>query len=509
MMTKTFFRPMTIKDIILKNWEKNDFISLSLDIKLKNKILEETSFLDKYYTKIQLRHRAYVIVNDITKDNIPRCKCGCNQVCALDLTCAINGFRKYSGSTCSRKSKTVPIEILNKLKNKNWLYEERIIKQKSIECIANELNISSIPVKKWLKNHGIDSMFDGRKRNTTANLILQNQEQLEKLYNSGLTCDQIAEQITTTKSTVSKWLRYYGIETRTSNEYDRKVNKISSEEKNVVDYIKSIYFGEIQTSNRSILKGKELDIYLPEKNIAIEYNGLYSHSYKPWETKECLIKDSRYHINKTLACEKNDIQLIHLYSDEWNYKRKIIESVLRSKLGLNQTIYARKCKIINVDTHTKNLFLNQFHIQGEDKSRIKLGLIYDTELICVMTFCHSRFNKQYEWELSRFCSKSNCNIIGGFSKLLAHFKDYNLGSIISYADRRYSNGNVYSKNGFNLIHVNPPSYYYVDKNYTKRYNRMKFQKKYIGAYDCTEYEKARELGYNKIFDCGTLAFELI
>jgi hypothetical protein len=147
-------------------------------------------------------------------------------------------------------------------------------------------------------------------------------------------------------------------------------------------------------------------------------------------------------------------------------------------------------------------------MQGEDKSKIKLGLIYENDLMCVMTFTHSRFNKKYQWELSRFCTKSGYNVVGGFSKLLTYFRKFNIGSIISYADLRYSDGNVYQKNGFDLIHINSPSYYYVDKGYLKRYNRMGFQRKHIGAYDCTEYEKARELGYNKIFDCGTLAFGL-
>ena len=86
-------------------------------------------------------------------------------------------------------------------------------------------------------------------------------------------------------------------------------------------------------------------------------------------------------------------------------------------------------------------------------------------------------------------------MIGGFSKLLKAFIEVYKSSIISYADRRYSNGNVYSKNGFQLVRVNKPSYYYVDKNFLRRVNRMRFQQKYIGAYDCTEYEKARELGF--------------
>lgn len=147
-------------------------------------------------------------------------------------------------------------------------------------------------------------------------------------------------------------------------------------------------------------------------------------------------------------------------------------------------------------------------MQGEDKSSVKLGLEYNGDVIAIMTFAKSRFNKGYNWEFTRFCVKGGVSVVGGFSRLLKAFRGAYKGSIVSYADRRYSNGNVYNTNGFNLIGVNKPSYYYVDKNYLRRYHRMRFQKKYIGAYDCTEYEKARELGYEKIFDCETLAFGL-
>jgi transposase-like protein len=499
---------MSLKDILLQNWGKNEFISLSLNTKIKNEILQQTSFLDKYYSKIQLRNRAYTIIHNITEENLPQCKSNCGKPVALDLTNAIQGFREYCGSECSRKDKTISKDILKNLKDKNWLYDQRIIQQKSIEFIGKELGISHVPVQKWIRHHKIDDMIDGRKRNSTANIVLQNKSQLQQFYDSGLTCEEIAEKITSTKSTVSRWLRYYEIEIRSSNSYERKVNKVSLEEQSLYNFISSIYDKDIQCSNRSILSGQELDIYIPDKNIAIEYNGLYSHSYKPWESKSSLIKDSKYHLNKTNKCKEQGIQLIHLYSDEWLLKRKIVESVIKSKLNLNQKIYARKCNIIQIDTHTKNIFLNQYHMQGEDKSKIKLGLIYENDLMCVMTFTHSRFNKKYQWELSRFCTKSDYNVVGGFSKLLTYFRKFNIGSIISYADLRYSDGNVYQKNGFDLIHINSPSYYYVDKGYLKRYNRMGFQRKYIGAYDCTEYEKARELGYNKIFDCGTLAFGL-
>ncbi len=358
----------------------------------------------------------------------------------------------YANSNCSRKSKTISSESKNKLDNYEWIYDQRIIQKKSIEQIAKELSISTIPVVKYLKKHKIHGLIDSRRRNSHSTSILSDKEKLEELYKTGLTCDEIGEQIGVAKSTVARWLNIY--------------------------------------------------------EIAIEYNGLYSHQHRPSESKECLIKGKSYHLNKTLMCEKQGIQLLQFYSDEWLLKGNIVKSVISSKLNINEKIYARKCKKVIVDTYTKNEFLNRNHMQGEDKSKIKIGLTYEDELVCVMTFCKSRFNRGYEWELSRFSNKIGVNVIGGFSRLLSWFREDYEGNIVSYADKRYSNGNVYYKNGFDNIRVNGPSYYYIDRNCDKRYNRMMFQKKLIGAYDCTEYEKARELGYNKIYDCGTICFGL-
>lgn len=497
---------MNLQLLIQDNWEKSKFISISLNPSIRGLIETETSFLNSYYSNIPLRTRAYVILHSFNESTLPKCKCGCGKPCAINKTYSEQGFREYANSTCSRKSKTISSDSKSKLENYEWIYEQRITLKKSIEQIAEELNISTIPIVKYLKQHNLDKLIDARRRNSITATILSDKEQLQSLYIKGLTCEEIANQLSTTKSTVSRWLKIHQIQTRDSNSYERKVKRISKEENTLYEYILSIYNGEVKQSNRSILKGKELDIYIPDKKIAIEYNGLYSHYYRPDERNESLIKGSSYHLNKTIECKKQGIQLLQFYSDEWNYKQDIVKSIISSKLRLNKSVYARQCNKIIVDVNIKNKFLNDNHIQGEDKSRIKLGLEYNGELICLMTFCKSRFNRNYEWELSRFCTKKGYNVVGGFSRLLKWFKDSYTGSIVSYADRRYSQGDVYLKNGFNVIKVNKPSYYYVDNNCLKRFNRMKFQKKLIGAYDCTEYEKARELGYNKIYDCGTICF---
>lgn len=499
---------LNLKELIRSNWDKSNFIKMSLNQSLRDEIIKQTLFLDQYYSDVPLRTRSYVILNDIKEDTIPKCKCNCGKVCAIDRTYTENGFRLYADANCSRKDKTIDKNIEKKLKNYDWIFNERVTQKKSIEQIANELKISTIPVVKYLRFHKIDNLMDARRRNSAANIILNDEARLKELYDSGLTCEEIGENLGVTKSTISRWMLIYNIESRNPNSYERKIKKISDEEQSLFNFIASIYDGPIIQSNRKILNGKELDIYLPEKNIAIEYNGLYSHYYRPYEKTKSLIKGSKYHLEKTLVCEEQGIRLLQFYSDEWLLKPNIVKSIISSKLHLNQKIYARKCKKIILNSYVKNEFLNQNHIQGEDKSRIKLGLCYNDELVCLMTFCKSRFNSHYEWELSRFSSKLGFNVIGGFSRLLSWFRDEYSGNIISYADRRYSDGNVYSKNGFDLLKVNRPSYYYVDKNCLERFNRMRFQKKIIGAYDCTEYEKARELGYNKIFDCGTICFGL-
>lgn len=149
-------------------------------------------------------------------------------------------------------------------------------------------------------------------------------------------------------------------------------------------------------------------------------------------------KDKKYHLNKTIDCEKAGYRLIHIFEHEWINKQEIIKSKLKALFNVEQTkIYARKCLIKEISNTEKNDFLNQYHIQGADKSKVKLGLYFKDELIAVMTFGKPRFNKNYEYELIRYATSKQ--VIGGASKLLKYFeRNYKPESIITYADRCYS-----------------------------------------------------------------------
>ena len=279
-------------------------------------------------------------------------------------------------------------------------------------------------------------------------------------------------------------------------------------EEEIKDFIKSLNINIVE-NDRTILNGKELDIYIPENKLAIEYNGLYWHSNQ--------FIDKNYHLNKTNKCVEENIQLIHIFEDEWVYKKDIVKSRLRNLLNLTENkIYTRKCEIREVSSKESGLFLENNHIQGKVGSKVKLGLYYNDELVSLMTFGGLRKNlggkkSENHYELIRFCNKLNTNVIGGASKLLKHFiKTYNPKEIISYADRRWSNGNLYDRLGFELSHISKPNYFYINDD--RRENRFKYRKDVLIKEGFNPNKSEREImeerGFKRIYDCGTISYSL-
>ncbi len=282
------------------------------------------------------------------------------------------------------------------------------------------------------------------------------------------------------------------------------MNGISQLEKEIVAFLESFQISVIE-NNKKLIYPLELDIVIPEKKIAIEFNGDYWHSIQAG-------KDKNYHLNKTELCEKIGYKLIHIFEHEWINKQELIKNKLKAILGINQiSIGARKCLIKEISSKEKDDFLNKYHIQGKDISSIKLGLFHHNELIAVMTFGKPRFNKNYNWELIRYATSKH--VIGGAGKLLSYFKKHYNGSIITYADRRWSQGNMYKKLGFKLINKSTPNYCWSNGfNIYSRYSCMKHNLKNIlgDKFDenLTEFENMVNNGFYQIYDCGNLVFEL-
>jgi hypothetical protein len=277
--------------------------------------------------------------------------------------------------------------------------------------------------------------------------------------------------------------------------------QVSGLELDLINFVSSLV--EVETKDRSVLGGKELDVFIPSKNLAIEFNGLYWHSD--------IYKDKNYHLNKTIDCNKKGIDLLHVFEDEWLEKSDIVKSIIKNKLGVwDKRVYARNCEIRVVDKSEEKSFLNSNHIQGFVGSNVSYGLYHDGKLISIMTFGGLRKSlghnpKKGSYEMIRFCNKLNHNVVGGASKLFKHFvKMVNPKQIISYSDIRYFDGSLYEKLGFEFVGETKPNYFYVINH--NRENRFKYRKDVLvkGGFDksLTEKEIMKSRGYNRIWDCG-------
>lgn len=257
-------------------------------------------------------------------------------------------------------------------------------------------------------------------------------------------------------------------------------------------------------NSRSIIKPYELDFYIPEFNIAIEYDSFKYHT----DDNEHI--DRNYHKNKTNLCQSKNIQLIHIFQNEWfeKYdiiKRKILNLCKKSEKGVG----ARKCNIKKIDWNIAKSFMDEYHIQGSGTgSTVSYGCFYGEILIGVMTFIYQ--NK--EWILNRYSSNGKNNP-GMASKILKHFiKDYSPNKIVSFADLRYSYGELYYQLGFEVDKILNPDYSYINGNQLmnkRKFRKDKIQKKYkINITNKTELELTTELGLKRIWDCGKIRFVL-
>jgi len=274
----------------------------------------------------------------------------------------------------------------------------------------------------------------------------------------------------------------------------------SIKEKELYEFIKSIYDLKIIQSYRDTM---EIDIYLPELKLGFEFNGLYWHS-EEW-------KDKNYHLNKTNHFKERGIRIIHIWEDQWDFKKDIIKSQIKNWIGLTDTkIFARKCHVKQIiDSKISSKFLDDNHLQGSVRSIIKLGLYKDDNLVSIMTFDNYEGRNKMEeggWNLSRFCNKLNTNVIGGSSKLLQYFiRNFKPSRIISYADKDWSQGDLYYKLGFTNISEGNPDYKYIIDG--RRVHKSKFRKSRLNTV-LTESEEMKKSHIQRIWDCGKIKFQL-
>lgn len=307
-------------------------------------------------------------------------------------------------------------------------------------------------------------------------------------------------------------------------DYSKLIKKSASIlEEDIISFIRSCRPELIiRTHDRTVIYPYELDIYIPELQLAIECNPTITHNSSfedPWGGEP---KSSQYHKMKSTMCRTKGILLFHVFGYEWTTKREIILSMIRNLIHSNTTrIFARKCEIRELSDIQSRQFLESNHRQGSTVSKIRIGLFYADELVAVMTFGKPRVTMSssiQNWELLRFCNRIDTTVIGGASKLFTYFKNtYKPTSIISFSDIAHTSGLLYNKLGFAPIAESRPGYHWVDVTTDIAYNRIATQKHNLRKFlqddnlDLTQTEKQimEAHGYAQVFDAGTITWQWI
>ena len=281
----------------------------------------------------------------------------------------------------------------------------------------------------------------------------------------------------------------------------------------VQDWLRSIVSPStiLEVNTRKVIAPLELDIYLPQFQVALEIDEVYWHSEIATQGR----RGRSYHIHKTEACNILGITLIHIWDTEWIQSKEIVKSIISTRLGILGTkIGARQCEVREISSKDSEIFLNQNHIQGFAAASIRYGLYYNNELVAHLALGKNRF-KTNTYEIVRYAVKTNTSVAGGLSKLwkIAIQKLPNNATILSYVDKRYFNGNSNGVIGLQKVKINPPGFYYT-KDYKTLENRLRYQKHklplLLPTYDpsLTEWENMQIAGYDRIWDCGTDVWEI-
>lgn len=270
----------------------------------------------------------------------------------------------------------------------------------------------------------------------------------------------------------------------------------------------------------------------PQSQLFFNVNGIITTLFdKLYNHAVLIIPLDRFHMSKKTALismkqfHSAGVSFSIIFEDELVANHTLVHNKLihYTKTNTSTRIHGRDCIISPVSSGERGTFLNQHHIQGNDNSQIAYGAYHTNELVAIMTFTAPRVALGYKnkdrstyahvWELSRFTTNIKYRIPGIASRLLEHFKRNNdWKEIYSYADRRWSVGNLYYKLGFQLSRVNPPDYFYVIDGVRKhRWNyRKDVLRNKLPNYDptVTEYQNMLDHGYDRVWDCGTMKFQL-
>lgn len=404
-----------------------------------------------------------------------RCKCVCGKESIVNISSLRYGYSKSCGC-------------------KQGEYQRKSLLKKYGEVVTNKMDY---PREKWQ----IDVVYN---KENMQDYILKLTSELGRKPRT----QDLSNNLSINRPSVLRKVHKFGLESLID-----LYEFTSNGENEIRDFIKSIYDGQIILNSQSIIHGKELDIYIPDKKLAIEYNGSY------WHCED--VKGKKYHQDKTIACAKLGIRLIHIFDYEWSniIKQTKIKNIIKMILTPEDNIikYARKLSITEISSKEAIEFCNKYHIDNGIQGHINIALIHDSDIVGVMILGKPRYieadNNTYE--IYRLAFKFDTVVTGGINRLFQYFiKKYNPSKVITYVDISKFTGNSYSNIGFksDMSCITRPGYVWkhlYKNNVLTRYQttKQKLIDAGFGSEEMSENEIMSDLGYIKVYNSGNLRME--
>lgn len=337
--------------------------------------------------------------------------------------------------------------------------------------------------------------------------LLTNKDYLTELYKT-YPSTEIGERCNCDYSVVLDYLRKYEVVIGSDH------TKVSKDQREIADFIEKLGFAV--EMNCKVLDSQDIDVFVPSKNVGIEFNGFPWHLENFTDGK----RGRNYHLGKTKKSIELGIRLIHIFPHDLHDKKDVVFSIICNALGITEhKIFARKCVVDAISKESAKAFIVANHLKGNANFDTAVGLYHEDVLVHVVTFSKSRYDDTYNYEVIRSASLSNHSIVGGFSKCFQFFvKNFCAtgDKIMTYADRSISEGNSYRKAGFTFVRTTPAGYHYVERKSGEFivHSRYKFQKHKLKDFinyseEKTEWEIMVESGYDRFWECGNNMYEYV
>lgn len=417
------------------------------------------------------------------KGEIYTCECVCRNKIEIPGSLLKNGNRTSCGCKKTRQTEEMigkkfgELTIIEYLGNSTYLC--RCSCGNKVELVSGNLNKGchkSCGCKSAeLMRESKDRLL-GKTRTDEQLRALDSREDMLEFINRNFTdrnptMGELSSKLNINLSNTARYIDMFELRSHiTSGEF------ISVPEEELCEYVTDIcdkYNIKVVRHNKKLLNGKELDIYIPDLKIAIEFNGIYWHS--------SLKKDEYYHQNKTIDCARLGVRLIHIFEYEWednqqgikNYLNHIIENKISG--GTEDKTYLGDIKIENNS--------GKIELKSEDSSLIVQACeIEDNKVIIEKTYI-----KDWSYATSFI---STC-----MDKLKEKYKN-----IIYLVDISKYTGNWLLKQGFINDEITEPGYTCIEKSNMDRNSRYVDLDEELNL----SPQQLSELGLYKIYNCGYL-----